>query len=111
VALVAIEQGLTQAINALVQADEQVEKVGPAGSPSGEEKPGTCVTPGVKVVWVWPVPSNTAISVITMHNRTKTISASRNARNAIIAASHTEAAPNMNIAKCSFATLVLGLEA
>lgn len=49
-ALVAIEQELEQAINALVQACEQEEKVGPAGSPSGEEVPGTCVTPGVKVV-------------------------------------------------------------
>jgi hypothetical protein len=46
---------LPQVINALVQACEQVEKVGPAGSPSGEEKPGGAVTPGVKVVWAWPV--------------------------------------------------------
>jgi hypothetical protein len=50
VALVATEQGLEQAINAVVQACEQVEKVGPAGSPSGEETPGVCITPGVKVV-------------------------------------------------------------
>ena len=49
-ALVATEQGLEQAINAVVQACEQVEKVGPAGSPSGEETPGVCITPGVKVV-------------------------------------------------------------
>ena len=54
-ALVTTEQGLTQAINAVVQADEQVEKVGPGGSPSGEEKVTGGVTPGVKVVWAWPV--------------------------------------------------------
>ena len=54
-ALVTTEQGLTQAINAVVQADEQVEKVGPAGSPSGEKKVSGGVTPGVKVVWARPV--------------------------------------------------------
>src|SRR6516165_4685391 len=86
-----------------MRASGQVEKVGPAGSPSGEEKPGTGITPGVKVVWGWPVPSNTAISVITMHNMTKTISASRNARNAIIAASYTEAAPNETLTHAHYA--------
>jgi hypothetical protein len=90
-----------------VQADEQVEKVGPAGSPSGDEVPGTCVTPGVKVVWAWPIPINTAISVIIMHNRTKTLNVRRNARQSIIAASHTGGRPHMDIAKGSFATLVL----
>jgi hypothetical protein len=75
VLLVRIEQGLTQAINALVQAYEQVEKVGPAGSPSGDEEPGTCVTPGVKVVWAWPVvrPLNrkrrASIRFMTRHQR------------------------------------------
>jgi hypothetical protein len=88
----AVEQGLTHAKYWLLQAYEQVEKVGPAGSPVGEDGVGD-TTPGVKVVWGWPVPSNTAISVITMHNRTKTISASRNARNAIIAASHAGGRP------------------
>ena len=46
---------MPQVMNALVQACEQEEKVGPGGSPSGEKVPGTCVTPGVKVVWAWPV--------------------------------------------------------
>lgn len=93
-ALVTTEQGLTQAIYAVVQADEQVEKVGPGGSPSGEEKPGGAVTPGVKVVWAWAVVRR--CSVITMHSRTKAI---RNARNAIIATSSTEAPLMPNVAK------------
>ena len=46
-----VEQGLTQAIYWLVQASEQEEKVGPGGSPDGEEKVVGGVIPGVKVVW------------------------------------------------------------
>jgi len=43
VLLVAIEHGLVQAIYAVVQANVQVEKVGPGGSPDGEAD------------WAWPV--------------------------------------------------------
>ena len=42
-----------------------------------------------------------------MHNRTKTLNVRRNARQSIIAASHTGGRPHMDIAKGSFATLVL----
>ena len=44
----AVEQGLTHAKYWLLQAYEQLEKVGPAGSPVGEDGVGD-TTPGVVV--------------------------------------------------------------
>jgi hypothetical protein len=45
----AVEQGLTHDMYWLLQAYEQDEKVGPAGSPVGEDGVGD-TTPGVNVV-------------------------------------------------------------
>jgi hypothetical protein len=63
----AVEQGLTHAKYWLLQAYEQLEKVGPAGSPVGEDGEGD-TTPGVACAKAVAVPQSkrrkTSVSLI-----------------------------------------------